>query len=225
MDKKRVLWILLDLVFVVVFNILFFMFGGADRPPVDWVPYVFILLSYIMVVVTPYMIRKSSQAVLGLSIYAVSSAYFMAEFVIGLIFLFMKNEDIKISIAVQVILLGVYLVILISNLLANEHTVDQMETQQAEVKNMKEMASAVKALEGRMSDKKADKAIEHIYDMLYASPTKSDPSVYGIESEIEQSIDELKFFVDKDDTENVLATVSTLVDVIDNRNRKLKIIG
>ena len=32
MNKKRTLWILLDLVFLIVFNVVFFVAGGTDHP-------------------------------------------------------------------------------------------------------------------------------------------------------------------------------------------------
>lgn len=42
MNKKRILWILLDLVFLIIFNTIFFMLGGVHNKTSVWVAYGFI---------------------------------------------------------------------------------------------------------------------------------------------------------------------------------------
>ena len=70
MNKKSVLWILLDLVFLAVFNTVFFVAGGTDHTASVWISYGFIHFAYLMVLVTPFLIRKSSSAaVFGFSLY------------------------------------------------------------------------------------------------------------------------------------------------------------
>src|SRR5699024_4531039 len=103
MNKKSVLWILLDLIFLAVFNTVFFVAGGTDHTASVWISYGFIHFAYLMVLVTPFLIRKSSSAaVFGFSLYSISSTYFLLEFVVGLIFIFMKSESYKASLIVQV---------------------------------------------------------------------------------------------------------------------------
>ena len=85
--KKNVLWILLDLVFLIVFNTVFFVAGGTDHNASVWISYGFIHLSYILLIITPFLIRKSSSAaVFGFSLYSISSTYFLVEFIVGVIF-------------------------------------------------------------------------------------------------------------------------------------------
>ena len=100
MNKKSVLWILLDLVFLIVFNIVFFVMGGAQHPASVWISYGFIHFAYIMLVVTPFLIRKSSSAaVFGFSLYSISSAYFFAAFIVGVIFIAAHPENYKWSLS------------------------------------------------------------------------------------------------------------------------------
>ena len=88
MKKKSILYILLDLVFLAVFNTVFFTLGGTSHPASVWISYGFIHLAYIMVIATPVLTRNSSSAaVFGFSLYSVSSVYFLAEFVVGLVFI------------------------------------------------------------------------------------------------------------------------------------------
>ena len=104
MNKKSVLWILLDLVFLIVFNTVFFVAGGMSHVPSVWIAYGFIHFSYIMVLVTPFLIRKSSSAaVFGFSIYSISATYFFVEFIVGAFFIILKQDSYKPSLITQII--------------------------------------------------------------------------------------------------------------------------
>ena len=46
MKKKIALWIILDLIFLIVFNTVFFVAGGADHPASVWISYGFIHFAY-----------------------------------------------------------------------------------------------------------------------------------------------------------------------------------
>ena len=109
MNKKSALWIILDLVFLIVFNTVFFVAGGFEHPASVWLSYGFIHFAYLMVIATPFLIRKSSSAaVFGFSLYSISSTYFLVEFIVGLIFVFLRQESVKAALIVQVIIAGIY---------------------------------------------------------------------------------------------------------------------
>ncbi len=221
--KKTVLWILLDLIFLIVFNTVFFVAGGTEHPASVWISYGFIHFSYIMVILTPFLIRKSSSAaVFGFSLYSISSAYFMIEFVVGLIFVLLRLESYKPALIVQIIIAGLYAIMLISNLLANESTADSIEKHEAEVDYIKTTSAKVKGLMDRMSDKKANKQIEKLYDMLHASPAKSSPAVKDIEIEIADRVEGLEVKVRKDLAEDVIKICDEIISLAEERNRTLQ---
>ncbi len=221
--KKTVLWILLDLIFLIVFNTVFFVAGGTEHPASVWISYGFIHFSYIMVILTPFLIRKSSSAaVFGFSLYSISSAYFMVEFVVGLIFVLLRLESYKPALIVQIIIAGLYAIMLISNLLANESTADSIEKHEAEVDYIKTTSAKVKGLMDRMSDKKANKQIEKLYDMLHASPAKSSPAVKDIEIEIADRVEGLEVKVRKDLAEDVIKICDEIISLAEERNRTLQ---
>lgn len=224
MNKKSLLWILLDLVFVVVFNVVFFMFGGPERPASVWVSYVFIMLSYVMLVITPYLIRKSDHTVLGLSVYSISSAYFIIEFITGLVFVFLKTDNTKIAVAVQLVIAGLYLVVLISALIANEHTIDNTEIHEIEVAYIKESTSRIKVLMGRTDDKKFEKELERLYDLMKTSPTKTHPDVFDIETDIWDNISLLEQNINKGNLQSARTDIQNITNLVKLRNQKLKAI-
>ncbi len=224
MNKKSVLWILLDLIFLVVFNTVFFVAGGTDHTASVWISYGFIHFAYLMVLVTPFLIRKSSSAaVFGFSLYSISSTYFLLEFVVGLIFIFMKSESYKASLIVQVIVAGIYAVLLLSHLIANEHTADSVERHEEEVAYIKTASSRVKALIGKANDKKANKEIEKAYDTLHSSPSKTVATVRSIESNVMNKVAELEGAVSDQDTATIITTAGEIVALMEERNRKIRL--
>lgn len=223
MDKKSVLWLLLDLVFLAVFNTVFFVAGGTEHVASVWISYGFIHFAYLMVLVTPFLIRKSScVAVFGFSLYSISSTYFLLEFVVGLVFIFLQSESYKASLIVQVIVAGLYAVLLLSHLIANEHTADRVERHEEEVAYIKTASSRVKVLMGKLNDRKANKEIEKVYDALHASPTKTASQVRSIENDVMNQIAELEEAVSDQNTAIVIATAGKILSLLEERNRKIK---
>lgn len=222
--KKTVLWALLDLVFIAVFNTVFFILRGTEHPASVWISYGFIHFAYLMVLATPYLIRKGgSAAVFGFSIYYISSIYFFVEFIAGLVFIFMRSDSMKAALVTQVILAGIYAVILLSDLIANEHTADAAEKQEGEVAYIKAASARVKALIGRTSDKKASKAVEKAYDALHASPTKTNASLKPLETEIIGKVAQLEQAVSSGDAAAVIALSGDIASLAEDRRRRLRL--
>ena len=121
MKRKSVLWVALDLVFLIVFNTIFFVVGGTAHSASVWLSYVFIHFAYFMVLITPFLIRKGSSAVVwGFSIYSISSIYFIIEFSVGIVFILLKQDSYKPALVVQIVIAGIYVILLLSHLIANE---------------------------------------------------------------------------------------------------------
>ena len=224
MNKKTILWIILDLIFLAVFNTVFFVLTGLQHPASVWISYGFIHFAYLMVIVTPFLIRKSSSAaVFGFSLYSISSTYFLVEFVTGLIFVILKSDSYKVSLIVQIIIAGIYGVLLISHLIANESTADSVEKHEDEVAYIKTAASRVKALVGKAKDKKANKEIERAYDLLHSSPTKSALTARYLESAVMSQISDLEDAVQSGETDLIIATAGEIISTMEERNRKLRL--
>lgn len=222
MNKKSILLMLLDLVFLAVFNTIFFVAGGTDHPASVWISYGFIHFAYLMVIATPLLTPKSSSAVVfGLSLYSISTVYFFAEFLTGLIFIFIASESYEATLIVQVVIAAIYAVILIVNMIANESTAGNLQRQEEEVAYLKNAASRVKLLLDKASDKQANKAIEKVYDLLHSSPSRSTESAKALERQISSTINLLADAVEADDTAAIISVAGEIISKIEDRNRKV----
>ncbi len=223
MNKKSVLWILLDLVFLIVFNMVFFVMGGAQHPASVWISYGFIHFAYIMLVITPFLIRKSSSdAVFGFSLYSISSAYFIAAFIVGVIFIAVHPENYKWSLIVQVVIAGFYAIMLISNMIANEHTADSIERHEMELQYVKESSAMLKGIMEMASDKTLKKKIEKAYDLLHSSQVKSSGAVRDYEVTVMDLIEVLEQNVARNDVVAANTTLDKIMKNANERNRRLR---
>lgn len=223
MNKKNILWILLHSVFLIVFNVVFFIAGGTEHSVSVWISYSFIHVAYMMLLVTPLLVRKNTNtAVLGFPIYSISSTYFMAAFIVGLVFMFIHLESYKAALIVQVIIAGIYAALLILHLIANENTADSIEHHEMELLYVKNASFKLKGIMDSVKDKQFRKKIEKLYDLLHSSPAKSNSVVRDYELTVLELIDVLERDIDKNDFAAAEVTISKIERNASERNRKLR---
>ena len=223
MKKTNVLWIILDLIFLVIFNALFFVMGGTEHNLSVWISYGFIHFAYLLLILTPLLIRKGkSAAVFGFSLYSISSAYFLIEFVLGSIFILVASENYKSALLVQLIVAGIYGIMLISHMIANEHTADAEEKRQYEIDYVKKASARLEQMVDGVEDKTVKKKLEKVYDAIYSSPVKSHPNLHQMEMRILDEINELDDAILSGNTDTILSLANSLLRAMNERNMRLR---
>ena len=228
MKKINFLWIILDLIILIIFNVFFFVIGGSkNNASVNnvsvWISYGFIHFAYFMLLITPFLIRKGKSAsVFGLSLYSISTVYFIIEFVTGIIFILASPESYIAALLVQLGIAGLYGIILVSNMIANEYTANAEEIRQHQIDYVKKASAKLKGLLDTINDKDVKKVVEKLYDVIYSSPVKSHPNFAHMENLILQSIDELENEVFTGNKEKLLSLANSLLAAVNERNSGLK---
>jgi len=223
MKKTNVLWIILGMIFLAIFNTIFFTSGSVEYNTSIWISYGFIHFSYLMLLFTSKLIRSGkSSAVFGFSLYSISATYFLVEFAIGITFIRISSENYNVALLVQLCLAGLYFIILISNMIANEHTANAEENRQYQIAYVKEASAKLRSLLEHMGDKKMKKNIERVYDAIFSSPIKSHQELAKMENNILLSIDKLEHLVEAENREGVMSEANSLLFSINERNNILK---
>ena len=223
MKKKTLLFILLDLVFLAVFNALFFIIGGTQHKTSVWLCYGFIHLAYLLLVLTPVLCGKERKsAVLHLAVEAVSEVYFLITLIIGLVFIFIAPDSIKVPLLIQILVTGFYLILLLVNLIANTDSGEKVSRQKSETAYIKDSAARLKLLIDKLPERRANKAIERAYDTLRSSPTRSDDSVFSLEQSIADQISYLESAVKLGDSKKAETIAHDIAELVNERNSILK---
>ncbi len=98
-----------------------------------------------------------------------------------------------------------------------------MKNRENEVNYIKTTSSKVKALLGISSDKKINREIEKIYDLLHSSPTKKSNSVHAVEKQIDEKILQLQTVIKMDSILEIRKNIKELLMFVEERNRIIRL--
>lgn len=214
----------LEILFLAVFNTLFFVICGTENTTSTWVSYAFIHLAYLFILITPYFNRGTKGlSILGTTLYSISICYFLLELIAGISLIFLQLDS-KWTILIQVIMFALFLVVFLSNFMANKATQESIATSQKESNYIKEQSYQLTQVLQLIQDRNAHKKVEKCYELLRCSPTKSTPRAKDIESEIGNQIVELKKVASTNDITQLNLLSDLLKKKIEERNQYLKFI-
>ncbi|QTE70074.1 hypothetical protein JRC49_09685 [Clostridiales bacterium FE2011] len=224
MEKKKIQSIILSAVFLVVFNAVFFLVIENNPPTSVWIAYSFIHLSYILLLIVPlFVVKSSSSSVFGFSLYTIASIYFFVELLFGIVIIIFKPTSYQWSLIIHLVITGIFATLFLSHLIVNEKSAESIKRHEQEVFFVKDCSSRITMLIGKTNDKSTNKAIEKLYDLIHSSPSKSSSSVRTIENNISILIDDLSKSVNNDDSESTLQIIKQIEQAIDERNRRIGI--
>ena len=223
MDRKRILWIALESVFVIIFNIFFFTLSKADKPASVWVNYFFIHFAYIIMLCTPLMVRKGNSGATDYArpLYLGTWFYFLAAFIVGVVFIIISPETTKASWLVHAGLFAIALIYLLANMLSNEHVADNMERQEQDLKYVKNTVARLKPLITDSGDRTASRKIERLYDSISASPTNSTDKARAVEAQIIGMIADLEDAVQAGNAAEQIRIADEMQKLANRRNSLL----
>ena len=226
MRKTKIFWHLLDLIFLIVFNLYFFLLKGVENPASVWISFASIHFAYLMLLITPFLVRKGSvSADYGRPLFVITTSYFFLALIVGVVFVVISPEVITVALLVQVTIAAIFAILLLTNLIANEHTADNIERHEVELKYVKESSSRLDALLKQISDNAIRKKVEKAYDLIHSSQVKSSNNVKSIEQDVISEIENLEKALQKNNFENIQLIVDKICNLANERNRQLKLLN
>lgn len=212
--KSSIFKIIIGLVFLALFNILYFVVGGTEHVSIDWVCYGFIHASYLMILITPlFCLSNKTMSVQSSTLYLTASFYFIIELVVGLLFMYFKPQTDFWAIIVQSVLLAIFLVVQLSGVLANDATNASLKKQEVESINIASLVLRLRESMRAVSDLEARKLVKLCVDAVSSSPIETFPEVAGAESAMQTAVDDLCFAIDS----------SASVEEVSKKAKELKI--
>lgn len=223
--KRKGMTIAILTVFLVVFNVVFFVLGWnqkGDAGAAVWISYGFIHIAYFAVVLTVMLTaHKGKMTELSMPALTISITYLLAELVVSLCFILAFQNSIKGCVIVNVILLGIYLVMFLANAMVDDATTTNLENQKADRVFVKECSANLKAIMDRTTDQSTYKKIEKAYDYIHSSPIKSNSQVMECEIEVVRLIKLLDQYVDEQNEMEIDRTIQSIMRNAGERNKYL----
>lgn len=124
MKRTNILWTLLNSLFLIVFNFLFFLLLDIEGFKTSvWISYGFIHFSYFVFLLTPLLIRKSKvETNYRRPLYFITGVYFLIAFIVGITFILITPETYKVTLIVQTVLATLFWGLILVQLIVNEYT-------------------------------------------------------------------------------------------------------
>ena len=120
MKKTKSLWLLIHLLFLGVFNTIFFLIKGVDNPASVWISYGAIHFAYIVTWVLSF--RAVPRASLfGLGFLTAIHSYFWVEFIVGIFFIALGLEDWKFAFITQLLIFFIFAIPAIFSIMSGEY--------------------------------------------------------------------------------------------------------
>lgn len=221
--KTTLIRIVFTLVFLVVFNTLFFLLSGTDNPTSVWVSYAYIHVAYFTILFLPVLKTKGDASYyLSSVLYGQAITYFILELIAGVVFIIYRMESPVWSLVVQTALWLIFVVLILGNAWANQATAQSLEKRKQDIDAYQSMRMSLKRLMAKTDKPELKRLIADCSDKLEASASRQTQESEKIDIEIEQAIASLRQSIMGDDVEESTSLARQLAGLIEERKTILK---
>lgn len=210
------------LLFLIVFNIIYFVVGGLDHGAAEWISYVFILASLLCAILAPQASPHApSHSTLVGSVALAGVVYFALELAVGVAFILLWPNAWQGALVTQLILLAIFLALAITLTRANARTNRAEERQLDERRRFNNLIASAQMLASATQTEDLRAEIQRIVEDLRCSPVRSAAETIGIEEMIAGELNELHLALEANDAERASSLCIALRQHIAQRNQML----
>lgn len=221
--KTNILKVGVALIFLALFNVLFFVLGGTAQSAVSWVSYGFIHAAYLMILVTPLLETKSKGlTVLSASLYLRAIFYFFTELIIGLVFIAFQPGSILWPLIIQSVVLAIFLVLQLMSVMANHATEVSIQKQRTESVYIKTMAIQVKGALRNVEDESLKNCVRRCYEALNNASIESFPEAEDAERALRTAVEMLCTAIEDGDHAQIEKKANRVLNAVRTRNDIVK---
>ena len=216
---KKVLLCCLDSIFIVVFNLFFFLITGTEHVTTVWVAYVFLHLSYILLFLSPLLVHK--EKVFSIPIYLFSSIHFILQLAVAIVFTVLEKELLVLVLLLNIGITAGYLFALTGVSYFNQADAETLQTAQANKAFISECSAKLKNAYNLTEDKACAKIIDRAYYTVFSSPVQTTRNAYELELQIIHLTDEVYVAVKQCNYDTATSLAQSIIEKTNERNHLL----
>ena len=221
--KSKVFKVIISLLFLVIFNVLFFVLGGTRQSDSNWLCYGFITLSYLLMLATLLFFKaKKGEAVLEYTLWMNASVYFFVELIVGVFFIVGDCESVTWPLIIQSLLLVIFLIVQLSSAVANQATSASVAKQRAESIAIQELASKIRSRMRDIDDEALRKQVTRCYEDINSSSVESFPEAQEAELALRNAVDMLCVAIEDQDIDQIAKKAKRVSNALADRNAVIK---
>ncbi len=222
--KNNTLKIIIALVFPILFNTWFFMrCGTAEYGNASWVSFGFVNLAFICLLATAVGNKPArGLTVTAVSLNAIALVYFLAQLVLGVVWIYANTADPVWPVMSQSVLLGIFIIALLMSLLANRTTSHSIARQKSENLNTQLLADQIKSALHAVKDADLRKEVERCYDALNNCPVESYPDAQAAEQAMSDAVSALCRAIRDANAAEISHKAAAVIAAVRERNTLIK---
>lgn len=221
--KANILKVIIGLIFLIVFNALFFLLGGTERSTTEWICYGFIHAAYLCLLCTPLFCNAGKgEFILSASLYLRALFYFFTELIVSIGFLWYNPESPVWPAIIQGVLLMTFLILQLMSVLANDATKASLTKQRQERIYIRSLAENLKEAMRQVNDPVLRKQMTNCYESLSNSSLESYPEAIDAELELQNAVNALCSFVDQGDISLLGSQIQKVQMAMKRRNQAIR---
>ena len=202
--------VVIGLIFLVLFNGLFFYLGGTKHTEISWICYAFIHASYLCILLTPLFCKSEK------------GFYFFTELIVGIVCIAIAPESPTWPLIIQGVLLAIFLVLQIMSVLANDATIQTVQKQKEESIYIQTMAQRIRTCMRSISDMNIKKQVERCYDAVNNSSLQSYPEAKDAELSLRNAVEILCVAIENGDYQDIDKKAKGVIYAVQDRNAIIK---
>jgi len=212
----------------IVYNILFFVIGGVrEHGGAYWISYAFMLLAYIFAMLGIYIqivtVKTLKDWFIGYPLFRHSYIYVITELIISIIFMFFDAYiSNMIAFLVQFLIFAIYIIIVVSCLVAKNIIEDKRRKISDDTLFMKNLYVDFTEIINRLTDSQIKNLYLTISEKIRYSDPVTNQVLADLENQITAVVSQIKYSIQISDESKLIDYGNQLNQLIDDRNRKCK---
>lgn len=207
---------------LVAINMIYFMFGGADRASYEWLAYGFIMGSIIIsfcAILSCINYKRVPDNLITLDL--ATWLYSIASLIINTIFILINFSNIKIILVINMLLLGLFIIVYSINMSVNNAIERNLGDLEADKHFVKNVSDKLKIIMDIAQGETIKNKIEMAYDTVRTAPVKSNSRAMEYEIKIISLVEAVEQKIEQQDFANAEQLLGDILINIKKRNNCL----
>ena len=218
MKNNKILYGLIFVVSLIVTNTIVFV-TTKEFTVAKWINIAFLNLAIIILLVFSIMSDKKEYSFMSYFRLPIVATYSIVTFILSALFIAFNLKSVAITIVVQILCLGLFVIIMSLNTMSNNVAKENMKTDKNNYNKISDMSKKIEIILETVKDRDVYKKIEKAYDDIKNARVNVQSDTAEIDDEIWQSIEMIENDIRNNDTNKIDDQVSKIHNLTIQRNK------
>ena len=218
MKNNKILYGLIFVVSLIVTNTIVFV-TTKEFTVAKWINIAFLNLAIIILLVFSIMSDKKEYSFMSYFRLPIVATYSIVTFILSALFIAFNLKSVAITIVVQILCLGLFVIIMSLNTMSNNVAKENMKTDKNNYNKISDMSKKIEIILETVKDRDVYKKIEKAYDDIKNARVNVQSDTAEIDDEIWQSIEMIENDIRNNDTNKIDDQVTKIHNLTIQRNK------